>query len=76
MPDSLTMVVVDDVDAVFARAQQAGVRIEFPPTDVDYGQHEFGARNLDGDYWSFATTLTTRRDARSHTSATATMLTA
>lgn len=54
---SLVMVMVDDVDAVFARAQQAGARIEFPPRDMDYGQREFGVRDLDGHYWSFATPL-------------------
>jgi uncharacterized glyoxalase superfamily protein PhnB len=55
--NALTMVMVDDVDAVFARAEKAGARIEFPPTDMDYGQREFGVRDLDGHYWSFATTL-------------------
>jgi uncharacterized glyoxalase superfamily protein PhnB len=55
--NSLVMVMVDDVDAVFARAERAGARIEFPPRDMDYGQRECGMRDLDGHYWSFATPL-------------------
>jgi uncharacterized glyoxalase superfamily protein PhnB len=54
---SLVMVMVDDVDAVFARAERAGARIQFPPKDMDYGQRECGLRDLDGHYWSFATPL-------------------
>jgi uncharacterized glyoxalase superfamily protein PhnB len=30
--------VVDDVDAVHARAQEAGIEIVEPPTDLFYGQ--------------------------------------
>ncbi|WP_158882762.1 VOC family protein [Amycolatopsis anabasis] len=54
---SLVMVYVDDVDAVFKRAKAFGAVIEYEPTDMPYGQREFGARDLDGNYWSFAKLL-------------------
>lgn len=54
---SLVMVYVDDVDAVFASAQAAGATIEYSPQDMPYGQREFGARDRDGNLWSFATLL-------------------
>lgn len=54
---SLVMVYVADVDAVFSHAQRAGAVIEYEPRDMPYGQREFGARDRDGNYWSFATPL-------------------
>jgi uncharacterized glyoxalase superfamily protein PhnB len=43
------------VDALYARAAAAGAEIVRPPYDTDYGSHDFGARDLDGNYWSFGT---------------------
>lgn len=54
---SLVMVYLDDVDEVHRRAEQAGATIEYPPTDMPYGQREFGARDLDGNLWCFAKPL-------------------
>ena len=60
-PRSLTqvngglVVHVDDVDAHFARARDAGAVIEREPEDQPYGQREYGARDLEGHHWWFAT---------------------
>jgi MerR family transcriptional regulator, thiopeptide resistance regulator len=49
---------VDDVDAHFARARDAGAAIDSGPTDQPYGQREYGARDLEGHRWWFATPIT------------------
>lgn len=48
-------VFVDDVDAHFTQVQAAGARIDFPPTDMPYGQREYAAFDCEGRIWSFAT---------------------
>ena len=48
-------VVVDDPDALHARAAQAGAEIVRGLTDQDYGSREFAARDLEGNVWSFGT---------------------
>ena len=35
-------------------AKAADATIEYEPRDMDYGQREFGARDRDGNLWSFA----------------------
>ncbi len=50
-----TYVAVDDPDALFARAKQAGVRIEEEPTDRSYGSREFICRDPEGNVWAFGT---------------------
>jgi uncharacterized glyoxalase superfamily protein PhnB len=50
-----TYVVVEDIDAHFARAKAAGARIERPLTNTDYGSREYSARDCDGHLWSFGT---------------------
>ena len=52
---SLVMAYVEDVDAVFTRAREAGAEIVYEPTDMPYGQRECGLHDLDGNLWSFAT---------------------
>jgi uncharacterized glyoxalase superfamily protein PhnB len=54
---SLVMVYLDDVDSVFEKAKTAGAKIEYEPTDMPYGQREFGARDADGNLWCFAQRL-------------------
>jgi len=49
------VVYVDDVDAHCARARAAGALIEREPEDMPYGQREYGARDLEGHRWWFAT---------------------
>lgn len=46
-------VAVDDVDALFARVEAAGARIEQAPTDRDYGSREFICRDPQGNVWCF-----------------------
>ena len=46
---------VQDVDAHFARARDAGAVIDREPNDQPYGQREYGARDLEGHHWWFAT---------------------
>jgi uncharacterized glyoxalase superfamily protein PhnB len=49
-------VVTDHVDEVHARVQAApGVTITRPPDDTDYGSHEFGMTDPEGNFWSFGT---------------------
>jgi uncharacterized glyoxalase superfamily protein PhnB len=48
-------VVVDDPDALHARAIAAGAEIVRELTDQDYGSREFAARDPDGNLWSFGT---------------------
>ncbi|UNS98906.1 VOC family protein [Streptomyces tubbatahanensis] len=51
------MMVVDDVDAHFRHARQAGAVIEYEPQDMPYGLREYGARDLEGNLWFFASHL-------------------
>jgi uncharacterized glyoxalase superfamily protein PhnB len=45
--------VVDDVDAHAARARAAGAEIFLEPMDNDYGGRGYGARDPEGNAWSF-----------------------
>jgi len=49
------VVYVDDVDAHCKQARAAGARIDSDPVDQPYGQREYGARDLEGHRWWFAT---------------------
>ncbi|MFN2629973.1 MAG: VOC family protein [Gaiellaceae bacterium] len=46
-------VVVDDPDERHARAQAAGAEIIRELNDTEYGSREFGARDQEGNSWSF-----------------------
>ena len=48
-------VVVDDPDAHYARAQEAGADILRPIEDQDYGSRDYSARDPEGNVWSFGT---------------------
>ena len=48
-------VVVDDPDAHYARAKERGAEITREPNDTDYGSREYGARDTEGNAWSFGT---------------------
>ena len=50
-----TYVAVDDVDALCDRAKDAGAEIVYGPQDQDYGSRDFGARDPEGNIWSFGT---------------------
>ena len=42
-------------DAFFQHARSAGARIDSEPVDQPYGQRDYGARDLEGHRWWFAT---------------------
>lgn len=48
-------VVVDDIDAHYARAVAAGADIAGPLHDTDYGSREYWVRDPEGNLWSFGT---------------------
>lgn len=45
---------VDDVDAHCKGARANGATIDSEPRDMPYGQREYGARDLEGHRWWFA----------------------
>jgi uncharacterized glyoxalase superfamily protein PhnB len=47
-------VLVDDVDAHYERAEAAGAEVLEEPTDQDYGDRRYTARDLEGHHWYFA----------------------
>lgn len=48
-------VAVDDVDALFARASDAGAEIVEGLTERDYGSREFICKDPEGNVWCFGT---------------------
>jgi len=61
--NSGVFVSVDDVDAHYEQARLAGARIDSQPVDQWYGRREYGARDLEGHRWWFATpTVGQRQD--------------
>ena len=50
----LVMVPVEDVDATFERARDAGAQITEEPSDQDYGERRFGATDPEGHKWFFS----------------------
>jgi MerR family transcriptional regulator, thiopeptide resistance regulator len=55
---------VDDVDAHFTRARDAGATIDREPGDQPYGQREYGARDPEGHRWWFATPIADAAERR------------
>jgi len=50
-------VMVDDVDAHFARAKAAAADVEGDPVDQPYGVRSYGVKDLEGHQWWFVTPL-------------------
>ena len=50
-------VLVDDVDAHYARSRARGARIDSAPVDQDYGLREYGARDPENHRWWFCTPI-------------------
>ena len=48
---------VRDVTAHCEQARSRGARVESEPRDMPYGQREYGARDLEGHRWWFASPL-------------------
>lgn len=53
--EALFHVYVDDVDGHFSTARDTGAKIIQEPTDQFYGDREYGAEDLEGHHWYFAT---------------------
>ena len=58
-------IVVDDVDALFARVEASGVKIEEGLTERDYGSREFICRDPEGNLWCFGTYWPKAHEGRS-----------
>lgn len=54
---ALVHIYVDDVDAVYERAKAAGAEIVMEPTDQEYGDRRFDAKDPEGHFWSISTPL-------------------
>lgn len=52
---------IDDVEAHYARAVEAGAAIIEEPKDTVYGARRYGAEDLEGHRWYFAQDLGVRR---------------
>lgn len=52
-PTSGCYVVVDDVDAHYARAAEAGIETVIPPRDRDHGGRDYTCRDAQGHLWTF-----------------------
>jgi len=50
-------VVVPDVDEHFARAEASGARVDYAPTDQDYGLREYGVRDPENHRWWFSSPI-------------------
>jgi hypothetical protein len=48
-------IVVDDPDALYQRAREAGATVVREIRDEDYGSREFSVRDPEGVFWSFGT---------------------
>src|SRR4051794_6020219 len=48
-------IVVEDADAHYARAKEAGAEIVRELEDQDYGSRDYSARDPEGNSWSFGT---------------------
>jgi PhnB protein len=53
----MVCILVDDVEAAFERAKAAGAEITEEPTDQEYGERRFGARDPEGHAWSISQTI-------------------
>jgi uncharacterized glyoxalase superfamily protein PhnB len=47
--------VVDETDALFERAREAGAEVVSEPSDQDYGSRDFAVRDPEGNVWAFGT---------------------
>ena len=52
-----TMLHVDDVDAHYDHAREAGARILSSPADFPYGERQYSAEDLAGHHWTFSQSI-------------------
>jgi len=50
-------VLVEDVDGHYERAKSAGAQIREEPTDQEYGERRYTAKDPEGHVWFFATPI-------------------
>lgn len=48
-------IAIDDADALYARAKEAGAEVVMEPEDQDYGSRDFTVKDPEGNVWSFGT---------------------
>ena len=53
----MTAVLVDDVDAHYARVREHGVSVAYEPTNQPYGYREYTTAGPEGELWSFMAPL-------------------
>jgi uncharacterized glyoxalase superfamily protein PhnB len=53
--DNMVYGAVDEIDALYERAQQAGAEIVVEIMDTDYGSRDFTLRDPEGTLWAFGT---------------------
>ena len=51
----VTYVTIEDVDAHYERAQQAGAKVEMEITDQPYGSREYAVSDPEGNVWCLGT---------------------
>jgi len=51
----VTYVTIEDVDAHYERAQQAGANVEMEITDQPYGSREYAVSDPEGNVWCLGT---------------------
>lgn len=56
-PAASVMVRVNNLEAHFARAKQAGAQIISPPTDYPYGERQYTAQDPGGHRWVFSQSI-------------------
>lgn len=54
-PTNAIYIAVDDIDGLYARARDAGARIEMELCETHYGSRDFTCRDAEGNLWSFGT---------------------
>jgi len=52
---SLVYCAVDEVEALYERARDAGAEIALELTDTDYGSRDFTVRDSEGNLWALGT---------------------
>src|SRR5262245_7087979 len=57
LPAAATLVycALDDVDALYERARDAGAEVALELMDTDYGSRDFTVRDPEGNLWAFGT---------------------
>ena len=52
---TLLYIAIDEIEALYARAREAGADVAMEISDTDYGSRDFALRDPEGNLWSFGT---------------------